>query len=238
MGYKGLDYTTWAEDIEDNPRKNQMYMDRLLYICRHGDDPAGELPPTSQDYSTVPFYVEPADFQESDTREKYPIICSNGRLPYFHHSTLRNIPYLRETYPVPEIWIHPEAAGPRGIKTGDWVKITSKRCEENEAIVDGIRAKAFVTEGINPGCAYMERFWNPEFLEEGKDARKSWTTCNYNVLSRREGPHNPVMGTYTLRAVNIQIEKSTRPEGIWYEPEDFEPWMPQYCDSTEGGYVA
>lgn len=238
MGWKGLDYTTWAEDIEDNPRKNQMYMDRLLYICRHGDDPAGELPPATEDYSTVPFYVEPADFQDDEIREKYPLVISNGRLPYFHHSTLRNIPYLRETYPVPEIWISPEAAEERGIVTGDWVKITSKRCEQNEVIADGIRAKAFVTEGINPGCAYMERFWNPEFLEEGQDARKSWTSCNYNVLSRREGPHNPVMGTYNLRSCNVQVEKSTRPEGVWYDATDFQPWMPQPCDNTEGGYVA
>ncbi len=237
MGYKGLDYTTWSEDIEYNPRKNQTYCDRILYIGRHGDDPLGELPPASQDYSPVPFYVEPADMQEEDTRTKYPLVCTNGRLPYFHHATLRNIPWLRETYPVPEIWINPVDAEPRGLVTGDWVNIKSKRCEQNEPIKDGIFAKAFVTEGVVPGCTYMERFWNPEFLEEGQDARKSWTTCNYNVLSRREGPHNPVMGTYTLRSINIEITKGERPEGIWYEGTDFEPWMPQPTDNTEGGYA-
>ncbi|MBE6466488.1 molybdopterin-dependent oxidoreductase [Denitrobacterium detoxificans] len=238
MGYKGLDYTTWAEDIKDNPRKNQMYCDRIMQIGRTGDDPAGELPPCTVDYSPVPFYVEPADFQEEEIREKYPLICSNGRLPYFHHTTLRNIPYLRETYPVPELWIHPEAASERGISDGDWVNIKSQRCEENEIIKDGIYAKAFVTEGINPGCVYMERFWNPEFLEEGQDARKSWTMTNYNVLSRRKGPHNPVMGTYTLRSINVEVAKAKRPEGIWYEPTDFQPWMPVPVDSTEGGYKA
>ena len=95
-----------------------------------------------------------------------------------------------------------------------------------------------MTEGELPGCCYMERFWNPEFLEEGKDARKSWTTCNYNVLSRREGPYNPVMGTYTLRSINIEIAKADHaPEGIWYEGKDFEPWLPQPTDNTEGGYA-
>ena len=239
MGYKGLDYTTWAGDIEDNPRKNQMYCDRIVYIGRHGEDPLGELPPASQDYSPVPFFVEPADYQEEDTRTKYPLVCSNGRLPYYHHSTLRNIPFLRETYPVPEIWIDPQSAAERGIETGDWVNIKSKRCEEQEIIKDGIYAKAFVTPGIVPGCCYMERFWNPEFLEEGQDARKSWTLCNYNVLSRREGPYNPVMGTYTLRSINIQVTKADHaPEGVWTQSEQFEPWMPQPTDSTGGGYVA
>lgn len=45
------------------------------------------------------------------------------------------------------------------------------------------------------------------------------------------------MGTYTLRSINIQVEKASMPEGIWYYPEDFEPWMPQPCDNTEGGYA-
>lgn len=239
MGYKKLDYTTIAHDIEDDPRKNQMYGDRIIDIGRHGHDPAGELPPCSVDYSPVPFYVEPLESPlDPEVKEKYPIVCSNGRLPYYHHSTLRNIPYLRETYPVPEIWIDPQAAAERSIETGDWVNVKSRRCEQQEIIKDGIFAKAFVTPGINPGCAYMERFWNPEFLEEGQDARKSWTTCNWNVLSRREGPHNPVMGTYTLRGVPVQVTKAEKPEGVWCEPEDFEPWMPQPSDYTGGGYGA
>lgn len=237
MGYKQKDYITWAGDIKDNPRKDQTYCDRILWIGRHGNDPAGELPPASQDYSPVPFYQEPLESPlDPDVKAKYPLVASNGRLPYYHHSTLRNIPYLRETYPVPEIWIDPQAAAERGIETGDWVNVKSQRCEEQEIVKDGIYARAFVTPGINPGCVYMERFWNPEFLEEGQDARKSWTTCNWNVLSRREGPHNPVMGTYTLRGVPVQVAKSDKPEGVWCKPEDFEPWMPQPSENTGGGY--
>ena len=240
MGYKGKDYTTWARDIKDNPRKDQTYCDRILYIGRHGNDPeVKEMPPASADYSPVPFYREPLESPlDPEVKAKYPLVASNGRLPYYHHSTLRNIPYLRETYPVPELWIDPDAAAERGIVTGDWVNIKSRRCEEQEIIADGIYAKAFVTKGIIPGEVYMERFWNPEFLEEGQDARKSWTMCNWNVLSRREGPHNPVMGTYTLRGVPVQVTKSTKPAGVWCEPEDFKPWMPEYSENTGGGYYA
>ena len=238
--YTGMTtYPTTAPDIKDNPRKDQAYMDRLIYIGRHGIDITGELPAASADYSPVPFYHEPIESPlDSAVKTKYPLVCSNGRLPYFHHTTLRNNPYLRETYPIPELWIAPDAAAERGIENGDWVNVKSQRCEEQEIIKDGIFAKAFVTPGINPGCVYMERFWNPEFLEECKDARKSWTTCNYNVLSRREGPYNPVMGTYTLRGVPVQVSKASKPDGVWCEPEDFEPWMPQPSDNTGGGYGA
>ena len=78
-------------------------------------------------------------------------------------------------------------------------------------------------------------FWNPEFLEEGKDPRKSWTTCNMNVLTKNTGYYNPEFGTYTLRGINVKIEKAARPDGIWYEPADFAPWLPQPTENTGGG---
>ena len=63
----------------------------------------------------------------------------------------------------------------------------------------------------------MERFWNPEFLEEGQDPRKSWTLCNMNVLTKNTGYYNPEFGTYTLRGINVKVEKASRPEGVWHE---------------------
>ena len=213
-----------------------IFHDWLVHCGRHGADKWGELPPASQDYLPLPAYIEPADSADEEILAKYPLSCSNGRIPFFHHSTLRNAPFLRETYPAPEIWIDPEAAAERGIESGDWVNIKSARCETSEAVKDGIYAVAWVTDGIARGCCYMERFWNPEFLEEGQDARKSWTTCNYNALARREGPYNPSIGSYTLRGIQIEITKAERPEGVWYDPQDFEPWMPQPTENTGGGY--
>lgn len=225
-----------ARGIKDEARKQQMFHDYLVQYGRQGDDPQGPLPPASVEYLPYPVYIEPADYADEEIRAKYPLVCSNGRLPYFHHTTLRNIPFLRETYPAPELWIDPQSAAERGIETGDWVNVTSKRCEENEAIKDGIYAVAWVTSAVNPGCCYMERWWNPEFLEKGQDARKSWTTSNYNVLSRRAEPHNACCGTYTLRGINIEVRKASKPEGVWYEALDFEPWMPEYTENTGGGY--
>ena len=224
-------------DIEEHPRKQMIFHDWLVHCGRHGADVWGELPPASEDYYPLPKYIEPADSADPEIMEKYPLSCSNGRLPFFHHSTLRNAPYLREAYPVPEIWIDPEAAAERGIETGDWVNIKSARCETSEAVKDGIYAVAWVTDGIARGCTYMERFWNPEFLEEGQDGRKSWTLCSYSALARRVGPYNPSIGSYTLRGIQVEIQKAEKPEGIWYEATDFEPWMPKASENTGGGYI-
>lgn len=220
-------------DITDTPKKVGIYNDRVIYVGRHGEE-AFEMPAASEDYQPVPYYWEPSEspLEESD----YPLVLTEGRLPFVHHTTLRNIPYIREMYPAPELWIDPEAAAERGIENGDWVNIKSRRCENNEYIADGIYAVAYVTEGIAHGCVYMERWWNPEFLEEGKDPRKSWTTCNVNVLTKKDPPYNPECGSYTLRGFTVQVTKAERPEGIWYEPEDFEPWMPQPSENTGGGY--
>lgn len=102
-------------------------------------------------------------------------------------------------------------------------------------VSEGVFGIACVTSGIAEGTVYMERFWNPEFLEDGSDGRKSWTLSNINVLTKNTGFYNPEIGSYSLRGINVKVSKAEKPEGIWYEPTDFEPWMPVPTDSTGGG---
>lgn len=238
-----------AKDIKDNPKKCGPYGDTMIYLGRHGNE-SFDMPAASVEYMPMPYYREPEDYTQY--ADEYPLVLTEGRIPYFHHGTLRNNPYIREIYPAPEVWISPESAAELSIEDGDWVNVKSPRTDgvdvfsnletgeeltaEGQAIVkDGIFGVAKVTEGIAKGCVYMERFWNPEFLEEGADPRKSWTTCNMNVLTKNTGYYNPEFGTYTLRGINVKIEKATRPEGIWYEPTDFAPWLPQPSENTGGG---
>ena len=69
----------------------------------------------------------------------------------------------------------------------------------------------------------MERFWNPEFLEDGSDGRKSWTTENMNVLTKNTGYYNPEFGTYTLRGIHVKIAKTQRPEAFGTSPPTSSP---------------
>ena len=264
-------FSTAAKDIVDNPKKCGPYADQMLYIGRHGSE-SFEMPASVVDWNPMPYYFTPED--ETQFGDDYPLTLTEGRIPYFHHGTLRNNPYLRELYPAPEVWISPENASELGIVDGDWVNVHSPRtdgldvfrdittgvdkattlaggkdqgpsefvpgeeltADAQSIVAEGIYGVARVTESIARDSVYMERFWNPEFLEDGSDGRKSWTLENMNVLTKNTGYYNPEFGTYTLRGIRVRIEKSARPEGVWYEPEDFEPWMPEPSDFTGGAY--
>ena len=270
--YTGFSGTA-ARDIVDNPKKCAPYADTMLYLGRHGNEKF-EMPASVIDYNPMPYYFTPED--QTEFGDEYPLRLTEGRIPYYHHGTLRNNPYLRELYPAPELWISPENAEKYGVADGDWVNVKSPRTDgkdvfrdittgvskdtvmaksaseadgpsefapgkeltaDAQAIVsDGIYAVARVTKGIAQDSVYMERFWNPEFLEDGSDGRKSWTTENMNVLTKNTGYYNPEFGTYTLRGIHVKIAKAQRPEGNWYEPTDFEPWMPEPSDFTGGAF--
>ena len=238
-----------AADIKDNPKKSGPYGDTMVYLGRHGAE-AFDMPAASSEYEPMPYYVEPEDAAQFG--DDYPLVLTEGRIPFYHHGTLRNNPYLRELYPAPEVWVSPEDAATYGLTDGSWVNVHSPRTDgldifsnlktgepltaEGQALVaDGIYGIARVTEGIAKGCVYMERFWNPEFLEQGQDPRKSWTLCNMNVLTKNTGYYNPEFGTYTLRAINVKLTPAAKPEGVWTDPEDFTTWLPQPSENTGGG---
>lgn len=201
-------------------KKIEMYLDSMITLSRTGQPFAAyELPPASKDYDPLPYYLEPIEgpYNDPELSKEYPLIMTNGRVPFYHHSTLRNIPALREIYPVPELWMHPSDAKKYGVAPGDWVWIESLRGK--------IRAKAYVTEGMRPGAVCMERFWNPETLNT---KTHGWKEMNVNVLTKASAPFNDVVGTYTLRAFQVKVWKAEEgaPEGIWTKPEDFKTWLP------------
>lgn len=211
--------------------KAELFHEALILMGRTGEpwatcyeEPALVLPPASKDYEPFPYYEEPVESPLTDT--EYPLVITNGRLPMYHHGTLRNIPYLREMYPVPELWIHPDDAAQYGIEDGQWAWIESRRGKT--------RGKAKVTRAIAKGVLYQERFWNPEFLE-AEDPTPAFTAMNYNLLTKSDVPYNPEFGTYTLRGITVKVYPCPEgaPEGTWIEPTDFAPWMPVDSEPTK-----
>jgi anaerobic selenocysteine-containing dehydrogenase len=204
-------------------KKLEIYMESLITLGRTGlpFSPI-KLEPASKDYEPLPYYMEPAESPLStpELAKQYPFVLTSGRLPFFHHGTLRNIPWLREMYPVPQLWINPESAASVGIADGDWAWIESQRGK--------IRAKAWVTPGIPPKVVYMERFWYPE-LPEKDPSMYGWRESGVNVLTKNDPPYNPEFGTYTLRGFQVKVSKAPEgaPAGIWQNPKDFKPWLPQ-----------
>ena len=186
------------------------------------------LDPVDEDYKALPYYVEPYEspIEGDDGYDpEYPLVLTEGRLPMYHHGTLRNIPWLREIYPVPEMWINPVDAEKYGITDGEWVNITSKRATTH--------GKAKVTNAVREGVVYQERFWAPELLD--KDPRQAYRVMNMNILSNNQDFHNPEYGTYTLRGFTVNVCPSDDEilNDVWTEGPQFEPWMHEPSDATE-----
>ena len=203
-------------------KKCELYVESMITLGRTGRPFSPiDLEPADEDYDPLPYYLEPSESPLTD--HEYPLVFTGGRVPYYHHNTLRNIPWLREMYPAPELWIHPDAAEKYGIEDGDWVWVESRRGRT--------RGVAKVTQGINPGTVYMERFWTPETLNT---PTHGWREMNVNMLTKSTAPFNDVVGTYTLRAFQVKVYKAEgAPEGVWLNPEDFRPWLPVPAESTK-----
>ena len=203
-------------------KKCELYLESMITLSRTGRPFSPiDLEPADEDYDPLPYYLEPVESPLNDT--EYPLVYTGGRVPYYHHNTLRNIPWLREMYPAPEMWLHPTAAEKYGLEDGDWAWMESRRGR--------IRGVVKVTEGINPGTVYMERFWNPETLNT---PTHGWKEMNVNMLTKVTAPYNPEVGTYTLRAFQVKVYKADgAPEGVWLDPEDFRPWLPISSEPTK-----
>ena len=203
-------------------KKCELYLESMITLGRTGRPFSPiDLEPCNEDYDPLPYYLEPAESPLTDT--EYPLVYTGGRVPYYHHSTLRNIPWLREMYPAPEMWLHPTAAEKYGLQDGDWAWMESRRGK--------IRGVVKVTQGINPGTVFMERFWNPETLNT---PTHGWKEMNVNMLTKASAPYNAEVGTYTLRAFQVKVYKADgAPEGVWLNPEDFRPWLPFPAESTK-----
>lgn len=224
--YKEIDPKTGKPKGFGRPSKKvEIYGEAFIVLGRTGVPFSPyPLPPASKDYDPLPYFEEPFEspLAGSELAKEFPLVMTNGRLPFYHHGTLRNVPWIRELYPVPEISIHPTAASKYGISQGDWVNVESQRGK--------IKAKAYVMEGINPGVVYMERFWTPETLNT---ETHGWQEVNVNVLSKNDAPYNDVAGTYTLRGYLVKVSKADGPpKGVWLKPEEFKPWLPEPSDPT------
>ena len=202
-------------------RKVEVYSEAMLRLARTGFPymyPYEQ--PSCDDYSPICVFKEPTESPLTDT--EYPLVITTGRLPHFHHGTMRHAPFIRELMPVPELRINPKTAAEYGIEHLDWVKITSRRGSSH--------ARAYLTEGIAPGVLITERFWNPECFDDTQSSiTPGFEECGYNVMSADEF-QNPVFATNSYRAFTVKIEKSTRPERIWIESEQFAPFMPALRD--------
>ncbi len=154
--YKAIDPATGKPRGFGTPSKRvEPYNDITVKLGRTGfpfalcEEGCIELDPElSVEYEPVPYYMEPFESPLSDT--DYPLTLTSGRVPLYHHGTLRNVPWLREIMPTAEIWVNPKTAAQYSIVHKGWVKVESRRGETY--------ARAVISEDVAPGVVFQERF--------------------------------------------------------------------------------
>jgi len=111
----------------------------------------------------LPYYEEPPESPVSTPVlwQEFPLILGTGaRSPAFFHSEHRQIPWLREIEPDPNVEIHPQTAKDLGIVDGEWVYVENQRGR--------VKAKAKLTPIILPNVVMVAHaWWLPE--TEGKE---------------------------------------------------------------------
>jgi anaerobic selenocysteine-containing dehydrogenase len=105
-------------------------------------------------YNPLPEWKEPPESITGtpELTKRYPLILSDYHTSnVYTASWQRNVPYLREIHPYPTLHIHPDAAGPRGINSGDWVRVESPH--------GWMKVKAELYPGIRPDTVMVLHGW-------------------------------------------------------------------------------
>ena len=169
----------------------------------------------------LPFYTEPPTFSLSgELAEEYPLLCTTRRIPPYFHSEYRQVPYLRELFPVPSVEINVRTANDLGIENGDWVYI--------ESSVGRMKQQAKLTEGVHPKVVVTEHdWWFPEAKDTAPELGGVFES-NMNMITRNDPSqgYDPLSGTPQLRGFLVKVYKATDgpPKGL--DPETVFKWIP------------
>ncbi|RDB70722.1 molybdopterin-containing oxidoreductase family protein [Eggerthella sinensis] len=219
--YERIDEETGKPQGFNTPSKKlECYGEQIITLGRTGAPwSLYELEPASFEYDPLPYYREPNESPlDDELAAQYPLVITGGHVSMYTHGTLRNVPWIRERFPVPEVWINPVDAEKYGIEHKGWVWLESPRGKT--------QARANVTKRIAPGVTWMERFWFPETVET---STKGFTEMNINMLTNDQGPFADFIGSVTYRGFQVRVTPAeSAPEGIWTEPEQFEAWLPDF----------
>jgi len=171
------------EDPENNPfptpsGKIEIYSQRLADL----NNP--QIPP-------IPKYIETWEGPGDPLIKEYPLQLITSHSRRRAHSTLDNVPWLRETEEQ-RVWLNPVDAGARSIADGDEVMVFNGR--------GTIIIPAWVTKRIMPGvvCITEGAWYNPD--EQGIDHGG----CA-NVLTR--DTYSPG-GAFPVNTTLVQVSKS------------------------------
>lgn len=189
LGY--IAYQAFVQDPVAHPLKTetgklQIYSKKLSeQVTNYG---WSKLPP-------IPEYHPPVEGIEGTLDGSFPLQLYSIHYARRSHSTLDNIPWLREAFPQ-EVFMNPVDGDKRGLKNGDTIKVTSRH---------GVVIRPlYLTERMMPGVVTLgEGAWADKDDKTGID--KAGAT---NTLT---GTNPGGQGVQSWNTVNVQIEKYNQP---------------------------
>lgn len=119
----------------------------------------------------LPHYVPPHEDPQTrpDLAARYPLQLISPPAPPFLNSTFVNVDSLRQQAEEPTVEIHPDDAGPRQIRTGDWVVVFNDRGR--------FHARARVGPTVRPGVAVtMGNRWR-RYSPDGVNSNATTSTA-------------------------------------------------------------
>lgn len=145
-------------------------------------------------YDPLPVYQEPSEgpLGSPELAKEFPLVLTTGtRIQSTFRSQHLNIPGLLKLQDKPNILIHPEDAGPRGIRDGDKVLVRTKRGR--------VLFYAKVTKRIVKGVIEANMGGG------GPLQPRAWQEANVNELTDPEN-RDPISGFPVFKALLCEVE--------------------------------
>ena len=152
-------------------------------------------------YDPLPYYQENPETPVStpEMAEEYPLILiTGGRHVVYWHSAHRQIPWLREIVPDPNVQIHPETAERLGIQDGDWVWIEAPKGRGK------VKMRADLTQAVHPQVVHAPSHW---WFPEIKESHHGCWDSNINAILTNDPPYDPICGATPLRGNLCRVYK-------------------------------
>jgi ferredoxin-NADP reductase len=102
-------------------------------------------------YNPLPDFVEPALTPMQGGSAEFPLVLTSAKVVQFCHSQHRDIPSLRKRSPEPELQMHPDTAGERGIESGMMVNLSTH--------LGSIRMRAKLDAQLDPRVIVAQYGW-------------------------------------------------------------------------------
>ncbi len=199
------------DDSADNKRRDSPIPRDVGYVPKDGPLPEMYEPvetpvdnilhPKVKHNPTLKYPRVPAH-QPIGTPDKFPYVLMTSTVAehWCAGSTTRNIPWLNELMPEPTVEMPPALGAKLGVKSGDWVKVSSARGE--------VTVKAHVTRRMQPiksngqevTVVWMPYNWGFEGLSTG-------ASVNHLTIDATD----PGAGTQETKACLVNVAKAEAP---------------------------